>query len=235
MSVATKNQKKIAEKFDFQRVYTLKEGLEVVKASSTSTKYDPSVDIAIRLGVNPQKADQMVRGVVSLPHGLGKERRILVICPAEKEKEALDAGATFAGRSYLEKIAGGWLGGPESGQIDIVVATPDMMAEVGKLGRILGPKGLMPNPKDQTVSLDLGKTIRELKAGKVSFKVEKAGIVHASIGRVSFPIDRLYENAEALLGALVRLKPTTAKGIYMQSLSVSSTHGRGVSVQWKNS
>jgi large subunit ribosomal protein L1 len=188
-------------------------------------KFDETVDIAIRLGVKPQHADQMVRGSVVLPNGLGKTVRVLVFAKGEKEKEALEAGADFVGSDdILEKIKGGWL------EFDRVVATPDMMGSVGKLGKILGPRGLMPNPKVGTVTFDVGKVVLELKAGKVEFRVEKAGIVHSPVGKVSFGVDKLIENIHAIVETIIKLKPASSKGTYIKSLSLSSTMGPGVKI-----
>jgi len=196
---------------------------QVVK--SAQAKFDETVDTAIRLGVNPAHADQMVRGSVVLPNGLGKTVRVLVFAKGEKEKEAQDAGADFAGaEDLIEKIKGGWL------EFDRVIATPDMMGSVGKLGKILGPRGLMPNPKVGTVTFDVGKAVQELKAGKVEFRVEKAGIVHSPVGKVSFGVDKLLENVQAVIEQIVKLKPASSKGTYLKSISLSTTMGPGVKV-----
>jgi large subunit ribosomal protein L1 len=204
--------------------YGMKEAAEIVVATARA-KFDETVDAAIRLGVNPQHADQMVRGSVVLPNGLGKTVRVLVFAKGDKEKEALDAGADYIGSDeVVEKIKGGWL------EFDRVIATPDMMGSVGKLGKILGPRGLMPNPKVGTVTFDVGKTVRELKAGKVEFRVEKAGIVHSPVGKVSFGAEKLGENVAALLDAIIRLKPASSKGIYLKSISLSTTMGPGVKI-----
>jgi large subunit ribosomal protein L1 len=202
----------------------MKEAAEIVVATARA-KFDETVDAAIRLGVNPQHADQMVRGSVVLPNGLGKTVRVLVFAKGDKEKEALDAGADYIGSDeVVEKIKGGWL------EFDRVIATPDMMGSVGKLGKILGPRGLMPNPKVGMVTFDVGKTVRELKAGKVEFRVEKAGIVHSPVGKVSFGAEKLGENVAALLDAIIRLKPASSKGIYLKSISLSTTMGPGVKI-----
>ena len=204
--------------------YSLQEGLELVVGSARA-KFDETVDAAIRLGVNPAHADQMVRGSVVLPNGLGKTVRVLAFAKGEKEKEALDAGADYAGADdIIEKIKSGWL------DFDRVVATPDMMGSVGKLGKILGPRGLMPNPKVGTVTFDVATAVRELKAGKVEFRVEKAGIVHTPVGKVSFGGDKLRENVQALLDAITKLKPSSSKGTYVRGVSLSSTMGPGVKV-----
>ncbi len=203
---------------------TLKEALGLV-TSAARAKFDETVDAAIRLGVNPQHADQMVRGSVILPNGLGKNVRVLVFAKGEKEKEALDAGADFVGSDdIIEKIKAGWL------DFDKAVATPDMMGNVGKLGKILGPRGLMPNPKVGTVTFEVGRAVRELKAGKVEFRVEKAGIVHTPIGKVSFGPEMLMENIVALIEAIIKLKPSASKGNYLRAISISSTMGPGVKV-----
>jgi large subunit ribosomal protein L1 len=204
--------------------YSLRDAVELMVGTGKA-KFDETVDAAIRLGVDPKHADQMVRGSVALPHGLGKVVRVLVFAKGEKEKEATDAGADFAGSDDLvEKIKGGWL------DFDRVVATPDMMGTVGKLGKVLGPRGLMPNPKVGTVTFDVGKVVKELKAGKVEFRVEKAGIVHTPVGKVSFGLDKLLDNVTALLEMIVKLKPASSKGTYLKSISLSTTMGPGVMV-----
>jgi len=212
------------KKLEVGKRYTLREALELV-VSSTKTKFDETVDTAIRLGVNPAHADQMVRGSVVLPNGLGKSVRVLVFAKGEKEKEALDAGADVVGSDdIVEKIKAGWL------EFDRVIATPDMMGSVGKLGKILGPRGLMPNPKVGTVTFDVAKTVAELKAGKVEFRVEKAGIVHTPLGKVSFGVDKLSENILAVIETIIKLKPASSKGTYLKSISLSTTMGPGVKV-----
>jgi len=212
------------KKLEVGKRYTLREALELV-VSSTKTKFDETVDTAIRLGVNPAHADQMVRGSVVLPNGLGKSVRVLVFAKGEKEKEALDAGADVVGSDEIvEKIKAGWL------EFDRVIATPDMMGSVGKLGKILGPRGLMPNPKVGTVTFDVAKTVAELKAGKVEFRVEKAGIVHTPLGKVSFGVDKLSENILAVIETIIKLKPASSKGTYLKSISLSTTMGPGVKV-----
>jgi len=204
--------------------YPLREALELV-VGSTTAKFDETVDTAIRLGVNPAHADQMVRGSVVLPNGLGKTVRVLVFAKGEKEKEAQDAGADFFGaEDLIEKVKGGWMA------FDRVIATPDMMGNVGKLGKILGPRGLMPNPKVGTVTFDVAKAVQELKAGKVEFRVEKAGIVHSPVGKVSFGVDKLLENVQAVIEQIIKLKPASSKGTYMKSISLSTTMGPGVNV-----
>ena len=204
--------------------YSLKEASEIV-ASTAATKFDETVDAAIRLGVNPAHADQMVRGSVVLPHGLGKTVRILVFAKGEKEKEALEAGADLVGNDdVIEKIKGGWM------EFDRVIATPDMMGSVGKIGKILGPRGLMPNPKVGTVTFEVTNAVKELKAGKVEFRVEKAGIIHSPVGKVSFGAEKLRENVGALLETIIKLKPASSKGTYIKSISISSTMGVGVRI-----
>jgi len=204
--------------------YTLSDALALV-TSTARAKFDETVEAAVRLGVNPAHADQMVRGSVVLPNGLGKTVRVLVFAKGEKEKEALDAGADYAGSDeFIEKIKSGWL------EFDRVVATPDMMGNVGKLGKILGPRGLMPNPKVGTVTFDVGTAVKEVKAGKVEFRVEKAGIVHSPVGKVSFGPDKLMENIQALIEMIVKLKPATSKGTYVKGIAISSTMGPGVRV-----
>jgi large subunit ribosomal protein L1 len=204
--------------------YTLKEAAEMV-VSMAGVKFDETVDTAVRLGVNPAHADQMVRGSVVLPNGLGKSVRVLVFAKGEKEKEALEAGADLVGNDeIIEKIKGGWL------EFDSVIATPDMMGAVGKIGKILGPRGLMPNPKVGTVTFEVGNAVKEVKAGKVEFRVEKAGIVHSPVGKVSFGAEKLSENVQALLEMIIKLKPASSKGIYIKSISISSTMGAGVRI-----
>ncbi len=213
------------EAVDRTRRYKLDEAIELVKKTATA-KFDESVDVAVKLGVDPRKADQMVRGAVALPHGTGKSVKVLVFAKGDKEKEALDAGADYVGGEELaEKIQKeGWL------DFDKVIATPDMMRIVGKLGRILGPRGLMPNPKVGTVTFDVGRAIKEVKAGRIEFRVEKAGIIHAPVGRASFPPEHLKENVLALLGTLLKMRPAAAKGAYIQNVTLSSTMGPGVKV-----
>jgi large subunit ribosomal protein L1 len=214
----------VQEKVELGKRYTLKEAVALL-VETKRAKFDETVDAAIRLGVNPQHADQMVRGSVVLPNGLGKAVRVLVFAKGEKEKEALDAGADIVGSDDLvEKIKGGWL------DFDRVVATPDMMGSVGKLGKVLGPRGLMPNPKVGTVTFDVGKAVNELKAGKVEFRVEKAGIVHSPVGKASFGADKLSENIVALVEAIIKLKPASSKGTYLKGMSVSTTMGPGIKV-----
>ena len=224
MSRKGKDFLKVKAQIEPGKRYTLQEAIDL-SISTSRAKFDETVDTAIRLGVNPAHADQMVRGSVVLPHGLGKTVRVLVFAKGEKEKEALEAGADVVGADDLvEKIKGGWL------EFDKAVATPDMMGSVGKIGKILGPRGLMPNPKVGTVTFDVAKAVEELKAGKVEFRVEKAGIVHSPIGKVSFGVDKLKENIAALLEMIVKLKPASSKGVYMRSVSISTTMGPGIKV-----
>ncbi|MGB0590951.1 MAG: 50S ribosomal protein L1 [Myxococcota bacterium] len=224
MSKRGKHYQSAASKIDRDSRYGLQEAMTLVKETS-STKFDGTVDIAVRLGVNPRHADQMVRGAVVLPHGTGKSVRIAVFAKGDKAQEAKDAGADFVGDDDLvEKIKGGWM------DFDKCIATPPMMATVGKIGRVLGPRGLMPNPKSGSVTFDVGQAVAEAKAGKVDFRVEKAGIVHAGIGKVSFSIEQLVANAQTLIDQLVKMKPSTAKGTYVKTISISSTMGPGVRV-----
>ncbi|MBM4361892.1 MAG: 50S ribosomal protein L1 [Deltaproteobacteria bacterium] len=224
MARETKNRKLALAKFDREKRHAVPDAIGHVKAIATA-KFDESVDLAVRLGVNPKHADQMVRGALVLPHGTGKTVRVAVFARGDKEREALDAGADFAGSDDLaKKVQEGML------DFDVCIATPDLMGTVGKLGRILGPRGLMPNPKVGTVTPDVARAVREAKAGKVEYRVDKAGVVHCRIGRLSFTPDKLTENAMALLGELVQKKPSTAKGIYLKSITVSSTMGPGVRI-----
>jgi large subunit ribosomal protein L1 len=224
MARIPKKQKEALAKFDRQKRYNLNEAVGIVKKAAYA-KFDESVDVAVRLGVNPKHADQMVRGALVLPHGTGKKVRVLVFAKGEKEKEALDSGADLAGADDLvQKVQGGML------DFDRVIATPDMMGVVGKLGRILGPRGLMPNPKVGTVTFDVAAAVREAKAGKVEYRVDKAGVVHCRVGRLSFAEDALSENAGALIRELIHKKPATAKGVYLKSITVSSTMGPGVRI-----
>jgi large subunit ribosomal protein L1 len=228
MGRLTKNQKAIAEKFDADKAYSLTEASSLVKELSNA-KFDASVDLAVRLGVDPRKANQMVRGTVSLPHGTGKTVRVLVLCNPDKEQEAKDAGADFVGLDeYVAKIKDGWT------DVDVIITTPQVMGKVGALGRILGPRGLMPNPKSGTVTMEVGKAVKDVKAGKIDFKVDKYGIIHASVGKVSFSSDKLVENTQEVLSTLMRLKPAAAKGTYMMSIYLSSTMGPGIRVDHKS-
>ena len=228
MSKLTKNQKAVAEKFDATKEYKLAEACDLVK-EVTFTKFDASVELAINLGVDPRKANQMVRGVVTLPHGTGKETRVLVLCTADKENEAKEAGADYVGLDeYVEKIKGGWT------DVDVIICTPSVMGKVGALGRILGPRGLMPNPKTGTVTMEIGNAVREVKAGKIDFKVVKTGIVHAAIGKVSFTGAQICENAQELISAIIKLKPQSLKGTYLKSISICSTMSPGIHVDIKS-
>ena len=223
-----KKRKEALTKFDVTKSYSLLEACDIVK-KITSTKFDSSFDIDVRLGVDPRQANQMVRGVASLPHGLGKTVRVLVLCPPDKEQEAKDAGADYVGLDdYIEKIAAGWT------DVDIIVAVPSVMAKLGRLGKVLGPRNLMPNPKSGTVTTEVGKAVIEVKAGKIDFKVDKTGIIHASVGKVSFDSDKLNVNALELINVLYRLKPSAAKGTYFKSIFVSSTMSPGVNVDVKS-
>jgi large subunit ribosomal protein L1 len=228
MGQLTKNQKAYAEKVDFDKAYSLAEASALVKECS-NVKFDETVDIAVRLGVDPRKANQMVRGTVSLPHGTGKTVRVLVLCNPDKEQEAKDAGADFVGLDeYIDKIKGGWT------DIDVIITTPQVMGKVGALGRVLGPRGLMPNPKSGTVTMEVGKAVQDVKAGKIDFKVDKYGIIHASVGKVSFDAKKLEENAAEVISTLMRLKPAAAKGTYVMSIALSSTMGPGIKVDQKS-
>jgi large subunit ribosomal protein L1 len=219
-----KKMKAALEKIEMNKVYPLEEALRLVKESSY-TKFDESVDLAINLGIDPRKSDQMVKGSVVLPHGIGKKVRVLVFAKGEKEKEAVEAGADIVGAEDLvEKITKGWL------DFDKAVATPDIMGLVGKLGKILGPRGLMPNPKLGTVTFDIAKAVKEIKAGKVEYRAEKAGIVHIPIGRVSFDMQKLFDNAMTIVDSILKAKPATSKGRYLKKVSVSSTMGLGIAV-----
>ncbi|EAY28133.1 50S ribosomal protein L1 [Microscilla marina] len=224
MAKLTKKKKEALSKFDKSREYPLNEAVSVIK-DITFTKFDASVDVDVRLGVDPRKADQMVRGTVTLPHGLGKDVRVLVLCSPDKEQEAKDAGADHVGLDeYIKKIEGGWT------DIDVVITMPTVMAKVGRLGRVLGPRGLMPNPKSGTVTLDVANAVKEVKAGKVDFKVDKTGIIHTSVGKASFTAEKLNDNARELINTLVKLRPASAKGTYIKSIYLSSTMSPSVMV-----
>ncbi len=223
-----KKRKAILEKYDATKTYTLREACDIVK-QITTTNFDASVDIDVRLGVDPKQANQMVRGVASLPHGLGKTVRVLVLCTPDKAEEATAAGADHVGLDdYIEKIAGGWT------DIDIIIAMPAVMAKLGKLGKILGPRNLMPNPKSGTVTPDVGKAVTEVKAGKIDFKVDKTGIIHSSVGKASFDADKLSDNALELIHVLNKLKPSASKGTYFRSLYMSSTMSPGINIDIKS-
>ncbi|MDR2495731.1 MAG: 50S ribosomal protein L1 [Tannerellaceae bacterium] len=228
MSKLTKNQKLVSKKIETGKAYTLKEASALVK-EITTTKFDASVDMDVRLGVDPRKANQMLRGVVSLPHGTGKQVRVLALCPPDKEAEAVAAGADYVGLDeYINKIKGGWT------DIDVIITLPSVMGKIGALGRILGPRGLMPNPKSGTVTNDIGLAIKEVKQGKIDFKVDKTGIVHSSIGKITFHPDQIRENAKEFVSTLIKLKPSTAKGTYIKSIYLSSTMSAGIKVEPKS-
>ena len=224
----TKKRKEAIAKFDAEKYYSLTEASEVVK-SITTTNFDASVDVAVRLGVDPRKANQMVRGTVSLPHGTGKDVKVLVLCTPDKEAEAIEAGADYVGLDdYIDKIKGGWT------DVDVIVTMPSVMGKVGALGRILGPRGLMPNPKTGTVTMNVGQAVTDVKAGKIDFKVDKYGIIHAAIGKASFESEKLAENAQELISTLIKLKPTSAKGTYVKSITISSSMSPGVKIEPKS-
>lgn len=227
MAKLTKKQKEARVKVDKNKLYTVEEATALIK-EITYTKFDASVDIAVRLGVDPRKANQMVRGVVSLPHGTGKDMKVLALVTPDKEQEAKDAGADYVGLDeYLEKIKNGWT------DVDVIVTMPAIMGKLGPLGRVLGPRGLMPNPKTGTVTMDVAKAVAEVKAGKIDFRVDKTGIVHAPIGKASFTADKLKDNANELLTTLMKMKPTAAKGIYMKSIFMSSTMSPSIAIETK--
>ena len=227
MGSLTKNRKVSVSKYDGEKSYNLSEAASIVK-KITTTKFDASVDIAVRLGVDPKKSNQMVRGTVSLPHGTGKTVRVLVLCTPDKEAEAKAAGADHVGLDdYLQKIKDGWT------DVDVIITMPAVMGKLGPLGRILGPRGLMPNPKTGTVTMDVAKAVQEVKAGKIDFKVDKTGIVHAGIGRISFDADKIYDNAHEIVQTLIKLKPTAAKGTYIKSIHISSTQSPAIALDPK--
>jgi large subunit ribosomal protein L1 len=227
MTKLTKNRKSALEKLEKDKLYTLKEASVMVK-EMTKTKFDASIDLDVRLGIDPRKSNQMVRGVVSLPHGTGKQTRVLVLCSPDKVNEAKEAGADFVGLDdYVEKIKGGWT------DMDVIITMPSVMGKVGQLGRILGPRGLMPNPKSGTVTMEIGKAVKEVKQGKIDFKVDKSGIIHASIGKVSFEPHKIAENAKEFLSMVNKLKPAAAKGTYIRSLFLSSTMSPGIKIDPK--
>lgn len=228
MGKLTKNQKLAFSKIEARKSYTLKEASDLVKEITTS-KFDASVDIDVRLGVDPRKANQMVRGVVSLPHGTGKQVRVLVLCSPDAEAAAKEAGAEYVGLDeYIEKIKGGWT------DIDVIITQPAIMGKIGALGRVLGPRGLMPNPKSGTVTVDVAKAVTEVKSGKIDFKVDKTGIIHASIGKVSFTADQIRDNAKEFINTLIKLKPTSAKGTYVKSVFLSSTMSPSIKIDSKS-
>jgi large subunit ribosomal protein L1 len=224
----TKKRKAVEAKLDKNKTYTLAEAAGMVKNINV-TKFDSSVDVHIRLGVDPKKADQAIRGTVTLPHGTGKTKRVLVLCTPDKENEAKGAGADFVGLDeFVQKIEGGWT------DVDVIIATPSVMPKIGKLGKILGPRNLMPNPKTGTVTNDVANAVNEVKGGKIAFKIDKAGIIHASIGRISFAPDKIAENAQELINTLVRMKPATAKGAYLKGISMATTMSPGLAIDTKS-
>jgi large subunit ribosomal protein L1 len=224
MAKLTKKRKEAIQKIEKDKAYTLPEAAELLKGISY-TKFDASVDLDVRLGVDPRKADQMVRGIVALPHGTGKTVRVLVLCTPDKEEEAKNAGADYYGLDdYISKIKEGWT------DVDVIITTPSVMPKVGALGRILGPRGLMPNPKSGTVTMEIGKAVTDVKAGKIDFKVDKFGIIHSSVAKVSFPADKIVDNARELLQTIIRLKPSSAKGTYVKSIYMSSTMSPGIQI-----
>ncbi len=228
MAKVSKNRKEALAKFDKSKAYSLTEAVDIVK-QITYTKFDASVDINVRLGVDPRKANQMVRGSVTLPHGTGKTVRVLVLCTPDKSQEALDAGADFVGfEDYVQKIKDGWT------DVDVIITMPSLMPKVGALGRILGPRGLMPNPKTGTVTMEIGKAVKEVKAGKIDFKVDKYGIIDTPVAKVSFPAEKIYDNAKEILQMIIKLKPAAAKGTYIKSIYLSSTMSPGVQVDVKS-
>lgn len=228
MAKLTKKQKEVASKFDVSKLYDLSQASSIVK-DTTSVNFDASIDLAIRLGVDPRKANQMVRGVVSLPHGTGKDVRVLVLCTPDKEEEAKAAGADHVGLDeYVDKIKGGWT------DVDVIITMPSCMGKLGPLGRVLGPRGLMPNPKTGTVTMDVAKAVKEVKSGKIDFKVDKYGIIHAGVAKASFEADKIADNANELIQTIVKLKPSSTKGTYIKSITMSSTMGAGVKVDTKS-
>ena len=228
MAKQSKKTKEALAKFDSTKEYSLEEAVKIVK-DITFTKFDASFDLDVRLGVDPRKANQMVRGIVTLPHGTGKTKRVLVLCTEDKEEEAKAAGADYVGLDeYITKIKGGWT------DVDVIITMPSVMPKVGALGKVLGPRGLMPNPKTGTVTMEVGKAVQEVKAGKIDFKVDKFGIVHASVARMSFDADKIYDNVIEVLQTIIKLKPTSAKGTYVKSVTVSSTMSTGVKVDPKS-
>ena len=228
MSKLTKNRKLVLSKIEPNKVYKLGEAAALLK-EITFTKFDASVDLDVRLGVDPRKSNQMVRGVVTLPHGTGKSVRVLVLCTPDKEKEATEAGADYVGLDeYVEKIKGGWT------DVDVIITTPNVMAKVGALGRILGPRGLMPNPKTGTVTMEVGKAVKEVKAGTIDFKVDKFGIVHSSVGKIAFSAEQIADNASEFMNTILKLKPTTAKGTYVKSIFLSTTMSPGLQIDPKS-
>jgi large subunit ribosomal protein L1 len=224
MGKLTKNKKSVSDKFEPNKLYTVEEASNLIK-EITTTKFDASVDLAVRLGVDPKKANQMVRGVVSLPHGTGKDMKVLALVTPDKEAEAKEAGADYVGLDeYLQKIKSGWT------DVDVIITLPSVMGKLGPLGRILGPRGLMPNPKTGTVTMDVAKAVNDVKSGKIDFKVDKTGIIHASIGKTSFDADKIYGNSLELIQNIIKLKPSSSKGTYVKSISMSSTMSPGINI-----
>lgn len=227
MSKLTKNQKAVIEKYDSSKLYELSEACGILK-EITFTKFDASVELAVNLGVDPRKSNQMIRGVVTLPNGTGKVTRVLVLCTPDKETEAKEAGADYVGLDeYIEKIKGGWT------DVDVIICTPSVMGKVGPIGRVLGPRGLMPNPKTGTVTMEVGKAVKDVKGGKIDFKVDKSGIIHTAIGKASFTAEQIYENAKTVLSAISKLKPQALKGTYMKSASICTTMSAGLKIDLK--
>ncbi|MDD5570499.1 MAG: 50S ribosomal protein L1 [Bacteroidales bacterium] len=228
MAKISKKRKEALAKLEPEKLYTVEEAAELIKKISY-TKFDSSIDVDVRLGVDPRKANQMVRGIVALPHGTGKSKKVLVLCTPDKEEEAKSAGADYVGLDeFVDKIKGGWI------DFDVVVTTPNVMPKVGALGKVLGPRGLMPNPKSGTVTMEIAKTVNEIKAGKIDFKVDKAGIIHASIGKTSFEPNKIIDNAKEFLQTVVKLKPASAKGTYIRSICMSSTMSAGIRIEPKS-
>jgi large subunit ribosomal protein L1 len=228
MAKLTKNRKEVTTLYDQNKAYSLKEASDLVK-KITKTKFDASIDMSFQLGVDPRKANQMVRGTVSLPHGTGKDVKVLVLCNPDKEQEAKDAGADFVGLDeYIEKIKGGWT------DVDVIITTPNVMAKVGALGRVLGPRGLMPNPKTGTVTMEVGKAVTEVKAGKIDFKVDKYGNVHAAVGKASFDEAKIFDNANELVQTIIKLKPAASKGVYIKKMTMSSTMSPSIQIDSKS-
>lgn len=224
----TKKRKAAEAKIDKNKLYSLAEAAQLVKEINC-TKFDSSVDVHIRLGIDPKKADQALRGTVTLPHGTGKTKTVLVLCPPDKEEEAKNAGADYVGLDeFVQKIDGGWT------DVDVIIATPSVMPKIGRLGKVLGPRNLMPNPKTGTVTNDVATAVNDVKGGKIAFKVDKAGIVHASVGRVSFEPNKISENAQELINTLIRMKPSTAKGVYMKGVSIASSMSPGIAIDTKS-
>ena len=227
MSKLTKNRKSVMEKIDSSKLYTVDEACSLLK-DITTTKFDASIDLAVRLGVDPKKADEMVRGVVSLPHGTGKDMKVLALVTPDKEEEAKNAGADYVGlNEYLEKIKKGWT------DVDVIITMPSVMGKLGPLGRVLGPRGLMPNPKTGTVTMEIGKAVSDVKSGKIDFKVDKSGIIHASIGKISFSPDKIAGNANELIQTIIKLKPSKSKGTYLKSIYISSTMSPSLAIDPK--